>query len=186
METLKLSCAENTSTKEIKDMEPVVKPSKKVLSKEEQKARIGELFKEFVTKGVAPQKAALAAIKQVTDEVALVKENDDTVDMDIDEDNSSDESQSPFDPTLVSKDLVALALRSIENVEKSPSNVRFRSVKLSNKVFDLISRTNDGLRLLRYLGFDIYNADVDYVASIPRAANLSLMKKKTKDLMRDE
>jgi hypothetical protein len=71
--------------------------------------------------------------------------------------------------------VVTTAKKYITNVQKDPSNHRFRSFRLSNKVFDQITSVAGSIELLTCLGFSIFPSDVDFVASIPLSADLKTM-----------
>ena len=73
------------------------------------------------------------------------------------------------------KVVLSTAKKYVANVQKDPSNPRFRNFRLSNKVFDKITSTPGSIDLLKNLGFAVYHSDVDFVASIPLATDLSLM-----------
>ena len=64
----------------------------------------------------------------------------------------------------------------LDNAIRDPSNPKFRSMKLSNKVVDLISRVVGGLDLMCSLGFHIYSTFQDFMVCIPLSANLNKMK----------
>ena len=64
------------------------------------------------------------------------------------------------------KEALATILAYLVNAGKAPYNPKYRSVKLSNKIADRITRTSQGIWLLQRLGFDIVAMDSDYYASI--------------------
>ena len=65
----------------------------------------------------------------------------------------------------------------LHNTIRDPSNPKFRSMKLSNKVVDRISRVVGGLELMCALGFHIYSSFQDFMVCIPLSADLDKMKK---------
>lgn len=72
----------------------------------------------------------------------------------------------------ISPDLV---IKYIENARRNPSCPKYRSVRLSNKVFDRITSSEQGVDFIMRCGFQVYFSGLDYVASIPLAANLEEM-----------
>lgn len=71
--------------------------------------------------------------------------------------------------------VLSIAKKYVTNVQKDPSNPRFRNFRLSNKVFDQITSTPGSIELLMNLGFAFFPSDIDFVASIPLAVNLTMM-----------
>ena len=164
------------------------KPEQKALpSTEESAARVKEIFTELVGKGMQPNAAAAEAIKQATTEhncptkleegtvqgtskksilevsSVTVKE---TAEM-ICKLNGGDKSKLAT--------VLSTAKKYVANVQKDPTNPRFRNFRLSNKVFDKITSNLGGIELLMSLGFSMFHSDVDFVASIPLSADLTMM-----------
>ena len=71
--------------------------------------------------------------------------------------------------------VLSTAKKYVANVQKNPSNPRFRNFRLSNKVFDRITSTPGSIGLLKSLGFVIFHSDADFVTSIPLSVDLTLM-----------
>ena len=71
--------------------------------------------------------------------------------------------------------VLTIAKRYLSNVQKDPSNPRFRNFRLGNKVFDQITSTPGGIAFLTDLGFSVFHSDDDFVASIPLTVNLAEM-----------
>mmetsp|Transcript_17358 Transcript_17358/g.26215 ORF Transcript_17358/g.26215 Transcript_17358/m.26215 type:complete len:912 (-) Transcript_17358:287-3022(-) len=152
-------------------------------------ARVNIIYTQLLAEGIQPNEAGAQAIKQVTEEIKAASF---ASPMEIDESAQADtedmreEEVVPgmkVDLSLVGENLIGLALKSIENVEKTPYSFKFRSFKLGNKTIDVITRARNGLDLLRFLGFEIYSSDVDFIASIPLCANLLQMKAKAENLL---
>merc|ERR1719491_2871041 len=79
-------------------------------------------------------------------------------------------------PRNVSNSNVAkTAKQYLNNVRKNPYAFRFRSFKMSNKIFDRITSSTDGIEDVLNLGFSTYNNDTDFMACIPLGANLEGM-----------
>jgi hypothetical protein len=68
-----------------------------------------------------------------------------------------------------------LIIKYVDNARRDPSCPKYRSIRLSNKVFDRITSSDQGIDFIMQCGFQVYITDVDYVASIPLAANLEEM-----------
>ena len=73
------------------------------------------------------------------------------------------------------KNFLAIAKRYLVNAQKDPSNPRFRSFRLGNKVADQITSTPGGVAFLTDLGFSVFHSDDDFVATIPLTVNLEAM-----------
>ncbi|GFH44665.1 hypothetical protein CTEN210_01139 [Chaetoceros tenuissimus] len=143
----------------------------KMLTKEEQANRVKELFATFVKDGMAPNEAGRQAILALSKELALLKAK-------IANAQKRLEEKAVFDPKHIGleKATIELVLKYIQNVEENPCTPKFRFLKFANIMFDDVVTAKGGLEFCKYLGFDIYFADVDYVATIPVAANIALMK----------
>lgn len=142
------------------------------MSKEEQRERIKQIFSQLVEKGTSPNDAALRAIQQVAKEIEERKANKRM--RCLGDVGKNDESS--FAPENVSPEILSLLLKYIDNIEKHPSNVKFRTIKFSNKKFDMVTSTLDRSELLEYLGFHIFPTDIDFVATVPLASDVSRMK----------
>ena len=152
------------------DDEVEVEPPR-MLTKEEQADRIKELFASFVKDGMAPNEAGRHAILALSKELATLKSK-------IADSKKCLEEKTIFDPKQMGleKATIQLVLKYIQNVEENPCTPKFRFLKFANKMFDDVVTAKGGLEFCKYLGFDIYFADVDCVATIPIAANITLMK----------
>ena len=75
-----------------------------------------------------------------------------------------------------------LIIKYVDNARRDPSCPKYRSIRLSNKVFDRITSSDQGIDFVRQCGFHVYVTDVDFIASIPLAANLELMLQEIKQL----
>ena len=157
--------------------------SKSLPSKEATAARVKEIFTDLVSKGMQPNTAAAEAIKQATNEQnGGIEEGalEGTVEeCTIETSNKTIEEIANTMCQLNGRDktkvVLSTAKKYVANVQKDPSNPRFRNFRLSNKVFDKITSTPGSIDLLKNLGFAVYHSDVDFVASIPLATDLSLM-----------
>ena len=141
------------------------------------------LFTELVAKGMSPNEAAAEAIKRSTEQSPDLPEG-------LLEGSSAilDSSEAAFvsiekavirllnlndnDITRI-KNLAIVAKKYVTNVQKDPTNPRFRTFRLGNKVFDQITSISGSIQLLSCLGFYIFPTEADFVASIPLSADLS-------------
>jgi len=192
VETLKMSCdrEEEGEEEEEKNEAPKAKHIEQTPPAQlDLGARVNIIYTQLLAEGIQPNVAGALAIKQVTEEIkaaslASPMEIDKSAPADTEEMREDEPvPDMKVDLSLVGENLIELALKLIENVEKSPYSFKFRSFKLGNKSIDVITRARDGLDLLRFLGFEIYSSDVDFIASIPLCANLSQMKAKAKNLL---
>jgi len=152
--------------------------------------RVEELFKQLKAKGMDPNAAATEAINQASAEqknpstsieleegslqgtckISAVEAGNKTIEAIIEKTcllNGGDETKIA--------NVLSTAKKYVANVQKDPSNPRFRNFRLSNKVFDRITSTPGSVELLVNLGFAIFHSDVDFVASIPLSVDLALM-----------
>ncbi len=142
-------------------------------------ARVKELFAQLIATGMEPNSAAAEAIMATIDQKnpnAITRLETGTL--------------SGTSELFVSKgvcenlcelkrtnamNVLTIAKRYLSNVQKDPSNLRFRNVRLGNKVFDQITSTPGGIAFLTDLGFSVFHSDDDFIASIPMTANLAEM-----------
>jgi len=82
-------------------------------------------------------------------------------------------------------EVLSIGLKYLQNSMKTPWEPKYRRFKLSNKVADKVTRIEGGLRLLQSLGFEVIGTYRDFEASIPVAANLTVMDAKISKLMED-
>jgi hypothetical protein len=68
------------------------------------------------------------------------------------------------------------------NAIRDPSNPKYRSIKLSNKVVDRISRVQGGLDLVAALGLQMYPTSQDFCVCIPLHVKLDKLKTKVEKL----
>ena len=71
--------------------------------------------------------------------------------------------------------VVATALKYLENARKQPWVAKFRSFRLSNKVADRITRVPHGITFLQSLGVEVYPTDSDFIVSFPLALDLDAL-----------
>ncbi|KAL9184428.1 hypothetical protein ACHAXT_002514 [Thalassiosira profunda] len=149
-------------------------------------ALIKEIFSQLVAKGMAPNAAAAEAIKQATSqqnssataplEEGPIKGTSEkcTISANVESIESMAEAMCQHNAGDKGKVVTVLttAKKYVTNVQKDPSNPRFRNFRLSNKVFDKITSTAGSIALLGGLGFAVYQSDVDFMASIPLTIDL--------------
>ena len=169
METLKLSCAEEDQQSE-EDESNNMTSSIDLGTKESQSARIKEIFDKLVNEGLNPTAACVQAIEQVAKEVKGLKSS--AMDID-DEENLPIVRLGVLD---VDEKIVLLVLKYLGNIENNLSTPKYRVMRLANKVFDQITASRNGLRFIEQLGFQIFNADHDFVATVPLAADIESLK----------
>jgi nucleoredoxin len=206
LDILALSCAEageSTQSRETNKAETYIKRTKEKeatasgpLSKNDMAERVKELFPLLVAQGLSPNEAAAEAIKQVTSShqsnprgtkldsgsvegySKIVTHYDTNVVL-----NMSVEKSAGNIYRLNSDDkekvvaLLSTAQKYVANVQKDPTNPRFRNFRLSNKVFDKITSNAGSMELLKSLNFSVFHSDVDFVASIPLSVDLELLSK---------
>jgi Thioredoxin-like/PUB domain len=74
------------------------------------------------------------------------------------------------------KNLLATALKYVENAQKAPWNPKYRTIKLGNKVADAITRVSHGVTFLQCcLGFELTATPHDFTAIIPLESDLDVM-----------
>uniref|UniRef100_A0A7S2L2R3 Thioredoxin domain-containing protein n=1 Tax=Skeletonema marinoi TaxID=267567 RepID=A0A7S2L2R3_9STRA len=162
------------------------------LSKDDIAARVKELFPQLVAQGLAPNEAAAEAIKQATlqqsdskldsghmgGESKIVTHYDPPVKTDMSVATTAD---NIYRMNSDDKDKVVAVLSTaqkyVANVQKDPTNPRFRNFRLSNKVFDKITSNAGSMELLKSLNFSVFHSDIDFVASIPLSVDLELLGK---------
>lgn len=143
-------------------------------------ARVKEIFSELVATGMDPNSAAAEAIKQTT------TEQKDSMDITRLETGTLIGTSEVYVCEGMSgklcelnksdiKNVLAIAKRYLVNAQKDPSNPRFRSFRLGNKVADQITSTPGGVAFLTDLGFSVFHSDDDFVATIPLTVNLEAM-----------
>mmetsp|Transcript_13169 Transcript_13169/g.24217 ORF Transcript_13169/g.24217 Transcript_13169/m.24217 type:complete len:1061 (-) Transcript_13169:102-3284(-) len=204
LDILALSCleaeagteeAENTATADTKAEGYLVRKKEpfekmKPPSTVDSAARVKAIFSELVAKGMEPNAAAAEAIKQAT-----VEQQNPSVSTELKEGALQGTSEkcavemgsntieamaenicqlNAGDKTKIGN-LLSTAKKYVANVQKDPSNPRFRNFRLSNKVFDTITSTPGSIELLMKLGFVVFHSDIDFVASIPLSVDLNLM-----------
>jgi thiol-disulfide isomerase/thioredoxin len=141
--------------------------------------RVKEIFSQLISTGMEPNTAAVKAIEQATsgqkDSLACTKLEVGmligTVEIKIGNDTIVMNQLNDKDM----KKVLTIANKYVTNVQKDPSNPRFRNFRLGNKVFDQITSTPGSIELLTNLGFSVYHSDDDFVASIPLAVDLRAM-----------
>lgn len=161
-----------------------------LLSTEDFTARVKEIFSNLVATGMEPNAAAAEAIKRATIEQKItstpfkleegilsgtVEMNAlETVGNTIEAMIEEMRQLNAGDKAQVGK-VLSTAKKYVTNVQKDPMNPRFRTFRLSNRVFDQITSTPGSIELLKNLGFAVFHSDVDFVASIPLTVDLVLM-----------
>jgi len=165
------------------DVAPPQIETRQVMTFEDQKLRALEIFNHLVGEGIAANEAGAKAIQQVANEVKAAK----GAQMEIDTAESNFENdpvvEDVFDPTSVDSDVVKVVLKYISNIEKHPSTPKYRLMKFGNKVFDQVTSSRGGLQCVLHLGFNIYPAEMDFVAVVPLATDLTAMKKGAEEIL---
>ena len=197
IEILKLSCVEDMDCSDEHISNPYVERSneefqrnavtKRTMSKEEQAMRIKDLFTNYVAKGLPPNDAAAKAINEVASEAISLKVGQ----LQLDPGSLSGTyttnvigSSAIMPDTTSLKDVLHTAKKYVENVQKKPYSPKFRSFKISNRFFDNITSADGGLEcIVKYLGFAIHTAPLDYMASIPLSADTDAMKERIDALL---
>ncbi len=196
-ETLALSCQED----EAKDdnnkkpnpylvLEKSPSPQIGEKKKHDPSQRIQELFLQLTqTDGMEPNAAAAKAIQILSQEqqkqesttpklsagnlTSTTKENND---------------ENDGSPTEVVKIEVAkIILKYVNNARKHPNTPKFRSIKVSNKVFDKIMSMPGGiLHLLNSGHLQLHHTQTDFYATIPLDADLEEMQKSLSSIVTSE
>eukprot|EP00555_Chaetoceros_dichaeta_P009239 CAMPEP_0198259078 /NCGR_PEP_ID=MMETSP1447-20131203/8346_1 /TAXON_ID=420782 /ORGANISM="Chaetoceros dichaeta, Strain CCMP1751" /LENGTH=786 /DNA_ID=CAMNT_0043946359 /DNA_START=58 /DNA_END=2418 /DNA_ORIENTATION=+ len=182
METLALSCEPQINTN------PKITPNsylEKVHSSSndtktdvgDASVRIKAVFNELVENGLQPNAAAAQAINQVAEEQARasseVKLIPSMLTGKVEITHGGMEQEFPR--KVGNSNVAKTAKQYLNNVRKHPYTFRFRSFKMSNKIFDRITASTDGIEDVLNLGFSTYNNDTDFMACIPLGANLEGM-----------
>lgn len=154
------------------------------ISSEDSAAVVKRIFTELVAGGMAPNEAAAEAIKRSTNQpfdltegtikgtsedgglTATYASIKDAADLMLQLNNNN--------KTRVTS-VVTVAKKYVTNVQKDPSNPRYRTFRLSNKVFDQITCFAGSIQLLTCIGFSVFATDIDFVATIPLSADLQVM-----------
>jgi len=171
------------------------------LSKEDIAIRVKELFPRLVAQGLAPNEAAAEAIKQAT-----LQQSDPTFE-NLESGHIGGESKAAtlnksdaitnisvaqtvdtfYKMNSGEKDKVVTVLSTaqkyVANVQKDPTNPRFRNFRLSNKVFDRITSNSGSMELLKSFNFSAFHSDIDFFASIPLSVDLELLSKVLEKLL---
>jgi hypothetical protein len=171
------SCAKSEDylvRKKNQGVKPTVMPST-----EDFAARVKEIFSQLVTTGMEPSAAAAKAIEQAS---SVQKDSSVFTILEVGTLSGMSEVNTGSDATVLCQlndkevnKVLTIAWKYVTNVQKDPSNPRFRNFRLSNKVFDQITSTPGGIELLTNLGFVVYHSDDDFVASIPLAVDLTAL-----------
>ena len=82
-------------------------------------------------------------------------------------------------------DVLSTAFKYLKNSKNEPSEPKFRSFKLSNKIADTVTRVEGGLGLMQALGFEVIGTYQDFKASIPVTTNLVAMEKRITRLIEE-
>lgn len=82
-------------------------------------------------------------------------------------------------------EVLSTAQKYLKNVGKEPWEPRFRSIKLSNKVADSVSRVEGGWGLLQAFGFEVAGTSQDFKASIPVGTDVEVMDQRISQMMKD-
>mmetsp|Transcript_22090 Transcript_22090/g.48034 ORF Transcript_22090/g.48034 Transcript_22090/m.48034 type:complete len:968 (-) Transcript_22090:25-2928(-) len=161
-----------------------------LLSTEDSAARVKEIFSHLVATGLEPNAAAAEAIKRATSE-----QKKSSMTVKLEEGRFSGTGEMCALETVINTieevaevmcqlnardkakvgNVLSTAKKYVTNVQKDPSNPRFRTFRLSNRIFDGITSTPGSIELLTNLGFTVFHSDVDFVASIPLWVDLDLM-----------
>jgi len=192
METLAMSCkdeAKNGNTKIVPNqyLERVHSNSSNNDTNTEvgdASQRIKVVFNELVSNGLQPNAAAVQAINQVGKEqgrTAELSASTLTGKVEIIQSGVKEETVR----RVRNKTVVQTAKQYLDNVRKNPYTPRFRSFKMSNKIFDRITSSTDGIEDVLSLGFSMYTNDTDFMASIPLGADLEGMNEDIENLLRE-
>jgi len=205
LDILRLSCEEADRDNDVDSKESASKINTKtneylvrrkqpsgLSSKEESSALVKDIFARLVATGMEPNAAAVEAIKQASAEQSaatpgMSKLAKGTL-QGISEQVTSKSvgivgTEALMNRSLSSEDRAAVATaittakKYVANVQKDPSNPRFRTFRISNKVFDQITTVPGSIQLLTNVGFTVFHTDIDFVASIPLSVDLSMMNK---------
>mmetsp|Transcript_3126 Transcript_3126/g.4505 ORF Transcript_3126/g.4505 Transcript_3126/m.4505 type:complete len:1057 (-) Transcript_3126:831-4001(-) len=200
IDILALSCAEADETVQTgasntkaeaylkRWIEKVTAPSP--LSKEDIAVRVKELFPRLVAQGLAPNEAAAEAIKQATlqqsdpalesgriggeSKVATQYKSDVKTDISVARAVDTFYKTNSDDKDKVVA-VLSTAQKYVANVQKDPTNPRFRNFRLANKVFDRITSNSGSMELLQSFNFSAFHSDIDFLASIPLSVDLELL-----------
>lgn len=147
------------------------------MSKDEQATRIKEYFSQFVGEGMTANEAAAKAINMVAELARSAYGEKYSVDLmpgTLKGTKNASKSQTLGAKNF--KDVLSTALKYVENVQKNPSNPKFRCFKLSNKYCDRITSSEGGIEyLVNQLGFRTYSNEIDFMALIPLSIDISAL-----------
>jgi hypothetical protein len=183
---LELSCQDDGDSKKVDEkdnpylMGEIVEPKQTDLA-----AEVKKIFEMLVAEGSDPNSAAAKAIALVAEEQkkgpkletgplngkavrAGPPSNVDALD------EGFANALVWNSPTVVST-ILTTASKYVKNATKEPWSPKFRTLKLSNKVADQITRLEGGLKLLQCLGFEIFATSQDFKAMIPAVVDLERM-----------
>lgn len=156
--------------------------TKKSANLEDQAAIVKKIFTELVGGGMTPNEAAAEAIKRSTNQSFVLSEgtlqgSNISIDATAMSAKMAADAMLQLNKADKSKaiNVITVANKYVTNVQKDPSNSRFRTFRLSNKVFDQITSVAGSMQLLTCIGFSVFSSDVDFVASIPLSVDLKAM-----------
>jgi len=185
IETLKLSCIEEESEEEVEeeleasDTNATTQPPvEKSMTQEEFSVRVRGIFQSLVAEGLPPNEAGAKALLQANEEATNLK----TTAMEIN-DPANQVVEESFEPKDIDQEVVSLVIKYISNIEQNPCTPKYRLMKLGNKIFDQVTVSKNALGFIEYLGFQLFHIDLDFVASVPLSANVSLMKLTAQDFL---
>jgi nucleoredoxin len=195
LDILALSCAEaedsagGNSGKVAGGAEENKKANKYLMRKKEAEtpedpaAVVKRIFNKLVANGLSPNDAAAEAINRSTQQHSCLSEG-----------TLIEDASAPPPDTTISLEKVAQAMldlnggdkskvtnilsvakKYVANVQRDPTNPRFRTFRLSNKIFDQITSVAGSIQLLSCIGFSVYTSEIDFVASIPLSVDMTIM-----------
>jgi nucleoredoxin len=148
-------------------------------------AIVKSIFTELVANGTSPNEAAAEAIKRTTQQplgrfegtlkgVGSIADSSEAKSTTIVKAAEVLLHLNAGDKSKITN-IVTTAKKYVTNALKEPTNSRFRSFRLSNKVFDQITSVAGSIQLLTCIGFSVFPSDADFVAAIPLYVDLKAM-----------
>ena len=196
-ETLALSCQEDDEKDDTnKEPNPYLiletSPSSPMDEKKKQdpSQRIQELFIKLTqTDGMEPNAAAAKAIQILSQEQQ--KQESTTPKLSagnltsITKDNNHENNESSTEE--VETEVAKIILKYVNNARKHPNTPKFRSIKVSNKVFDRVMAMPGGIvQLLNSGHIQLYHTQTDFYATIPLDADLEEIHKRLSSIVSGE
>ncbi len=195
IEILKMSCQDDMDCVDDNGSNPYLErrdvgveshPPASPMSKEEQTEQIKHLFMKYTAEGIAPNQAAAKAINEIASKAKSDKEQENLLPGTLKGQimNSVAESHTVTPHLTPIRDVLHTAKKYVENVQKKPYSPKFRSFKVSNRIFDNITLAEGGLEyIVKCLGFRTYITSSDYMASIPLGVDTDALKERIEQLL---